>query len=1155
MALIKVPKIVSGQNRFVHFTAHSSYSLLEGAITIDQLVAKAKAYNMPALAICDSANLFGALEFSKACASNGIKPIVGTHLYVLRPGATNEVFDKLNLYAKNPQGWHNLLKLVSESYLLTKHASKPHVTYDQLRRYSQGLIALTAGSAGIVNKLVLTGNQDEAYKALQELNSIFPQHIYVEISRHNLLHEEEAEGALLEFSDKLNIPIIATNLVMFEEPSKFKAHDTLLCIAQGSYVAVEERKTSNKEYYFKSSSEMATLFADLPEAIENTMQLAERCSIMAESSAPMMPAFAENAQLEAEAIKEQSYAGLKARFDAMEPSITEEEKQTYYQRLEYELGVIIKMQYSGYFLIVSDFILWSKSQGIPVGPGRGSGAGSLVAWCLYITELDPIKFGLIFERFLNPERISMPDFDIDFCQERRDEVINYVRNKYGHARVAQIITFGKLQARAVLRDVGRVLQLPYSYVDRISKLVPHNPVNPVTLSQALEIEPMLAQARDEDPQIKELIEISLQLEGLYRHASTHAAGVVISARDLDQIVALYADPKSDMPVVQYSMKYAEMAGLVKFDFLGLKTLTVIAETCKLLNEQGIKLDINHIAFDDKKTFALLGEGLGVGVFQFESKGMRDSLIKLKPDTLHEIIALGALYRPGPMENIPRYIACKHGIEQPDYPHPKLVPLLSETYGVIIYQEQVLEIAKVLAGYSLGAADLLRRAMGKKIKAEMDAQCEIFVSGAVQNGLDKNKAKEIFELVAKFAGYGFNKAHAAAYGVISYQTAYLKANYPAEFLVASMNLELHDSDKLYVFCQEARRLNIKVLPADINFSQSKYSVELLEDGTKAIRYGLAALKNVGISFVDSVVAERSKNGQFTDPFELAERLDPKQLNRRALENLIKSGALDKLSPSRASLVAILDSLVGIAQASAEEKNSDQHSLFGALPEATKVNYQLPEVPEFERPILLQGEYEAYGFYLFNHPLAKYGPSLELCNITKLADIEGYEEGVHQVWLAGVVVDFVIKLSKRGRFSFVTLSDLSGSMDIAIYDEAIIDQQRHLLEKKQEIAIKVELRREPDNTRVVAVAVHPLAELVKRSPTKLSIKLPSLSLARSLAKMLLPEGVHVVEIMVPDEGELVTLRLEGKYHIEDFGKLEALVGEGNMTMELMSVPIPN
>lgn len=802
----------------------------------------AKANKMPAVGICDNGNLFGALEFSSACKKSGIQPIIGCEVLVDFDDSNSHhkshldqinSFKKIVLIAKNSEGYLNLMSLVSDASIHRKNSLPEHIDFEELKKKSSGLIVLSGGIEGFICQLILKGQDKKAENLALKFKELFGQDFYFEISRHNNSEEQKIENKLIDLAYRLEIPLVATNNNYFSDPEMFEAQDILSCIKDGRYVTETNRKRLTPEHYFKSSKEMEELFSDLPEAIENTLNIAKKCHVMAFERPPTLPKFptldglseAEQLSIEAnEGLKDR----LKTKFELEEIPLDKQESiiKEYQERLDYELKIINQMNFSGYFLIVSDFIVWSKKNNIPVGPGRGSGAGSIAAWALQITDLDPIRFGLLFERFLNPERVSMPDFDIDFCQERRDEVIAYVQQKYGKDMVAQIITFGKLQAKAVLKDVGRVLQMPYGEVDRICKLIPFNAIEAVTLQKAIDMDKDLQNAIEQDPQIQRLVDIGLKLEGLNRHSSTHAAGIVIGDKPLKEICALYLDDSgSSMPAVGYSMKYAENAGLVKFDFLGLKTLTVIAKTVDLVKQtRGIDLDITKIRLDDKLTFEMLADGDSIGVFQIESSGMRSTLRQMHADKLEDIIALISLYRPGPMDNIPTYIARKLGHEKITYPHPLLENTLKETYGVIVYQEQVMEIARVLAGYSLGAADILRRAMGKKIKEEMDKQRAIFVEGAMKNGVSETQAGEIFDLVDKFAGYGFNKSHAAAYALISYQTAYLKANFPVEFLTASINLEIDNSDKINIFLQVAKDHQIKILPPDVNKSEAMFTVE-------------------------------------------------------------------------------------------------------------------------------------------------------------------------------------------------------------------------------------------------------------------------------------------------------------------------------------------
>src|SRR5580704_10694657 len=845
---------------FVHLHVHSSYSLLEGALTIPRLAEMAKKDRQPALALTDTDNMFGALEFSEKMASAGIQPIVGCALGVdfgdqeKRGPVGGDTWPRIVLLGARENGYRSLMRLSSRAYLETAPHERPHIKFAWLDDATDGLIALTGGPNGPLDVAIAGGQNALALQRCEELQRLFGDRLYIELQRHGMASERTVEPALIELGYGRGIPLVATNEPFFATREDYEAHDALLCIAEGKLISDGDRRQLTAEHRFKSRAEMAQLFADLPEALAATVEIAERCAFRPRTLAPILPRFSAERGAgevdEAQTLRSAAESGLDQRLKRHGPAhgLTAED---YRARLDFELGVIASMKYAGYFLIVADFIQWAKAQGIPVGPGRGSGAGSLVAYALTITDLDPLRFGLLFERFLNPERISMPDFDVDFCQERRDEVIRYVQGKYGRDRVAQIITFGTLQARGVLRDVGRVLQMPYGQVDKLCKLVPQNPANPITLRRAIDDEPRLQAERDRDPVARRAFDIAQKLEGLHRHASTHAAGVVIGDRPLSELVPLYHDPKSLMPVTQFNMKWVEPAGLVKFDFLGLTTLTVLDRAVKLIQRRGIDIDLTDLPLDDTKTYEMLARGETVGVFQVESAGMRRALIDMRPDRFEDLIVLVALYRPGPMANIPTYCARKLGHETTDYLHPKLQPILEATYGIITYQEQVQQIGRDLAGYSLAEADLLRRAMGKKIKAEMDAQRGRFLKGAVERGIDKATANTIFDACAKFAEYGFNKSHSAPYALLTYQTAYLKANNPVEFLAASMTLSMDNTDKLAEFRAEAERLGIKVEPPSINRSGEEFDVE-----GNTIHYALAALRGVGRQAVESVIATRS-----------------------------------------------------------------------------------------------------------------------------------------------------------------------------------------------------------------------------------------------------------------------------------------------------------
>ncbi|HEY3909277.1 MAG TPA: DNA polymerase III subunit alpha [Stellaceae bacterium] len=1107
---------------FVHLRVHTAYSLSAGAIPVKEAARLCRAERMPAVAITDTGNLFGALEFAIACAASGVQPIIGCEMALAgrdaagrgngAPGRAEP--DRVVLLVQSEPGYRNLLALSSRSYLASEPGAEPAVRLADLTAASEGLICLTGGPGGPVGRLLAEGQAEAAEAALGALEAAFPGRLYIELMRHDRPEEARSEPGLVDLAYHHDLPLVATNDAYFPDRGFYEAHDALLCIAQGTVIADNERRRVTPMHYFRSAAEMRELFADLPEACDNTLVIARRCAFIPQQRHPILPAFPiEAGDTEETALRRAAQAGLDARLARL--GLDEAQTRPYRQRLEFELEMIVKTGFAGYFLIVADFIQWAKRQGIPVGPGRGSGAGSVVAWALTITDLDPLRFGLLFERFLNPERVSMPDFDIDFCQDRRDEVIRYVQQKYGRDRVAQIITFGKLQARAVLRDVGRVLAMPYGQVDRLCKLVPNNPAHPVSLPQAIAGEPVLQQLRDGDETVARLIEIALKLEGLYRHASTHAAGVVIGDRPLTELVPLYRDPRSDMPVTQFNMKWVELAGLVKFDFLGLKTLTVLARCLDLLEARGIILDLADLPLDDRPTFELLSRGDTVGVFQVEGAGVRDMLRRLRPDRFEDIVAANALYRPGPMENIPRYIAVKHGEEAPDYLHPALEPILTETYGVMTYQEQVMQIAQVLAGYSLGGADLLRRAMGKKIQSEMDAQRQQFVDGAVVHGVEAALADHIFDQMAKFAGYGFNKPHAAAYALVTYQTAYLKANYPVEFLAASMTLDLGNTDKLNVFRQELSRLGIRLLPPDINRSQPGFSVEadprsqpagvgqapILPSpangggaggtgaggnigGKPAIRYALAAVKGVGQQAMVELVRERDKNGRFRDLFDLARRLDAKTFNRGQFESLAKAGAFDCLNPNRAQSFAAAEILLREANRSAAERQDGQGSLFGL---GLSDRPSLPLIDDWPPVDKLQHEFGAIGFYLSSHPLDAYGKSLERAGILRSADLPAAlaANAATRFRLAGIVIGRKERTSARGnRFAFVQMSDPSGVFEVTVFAE-MLREARAFLDAGHPLAVTIDVRSEEDSLRLTAQKIEPLDDVVAHAVAGLKV----------------------------------------------------------------------
>lgn len=1132
---------------FIHLHLHSSYSLAEGAIHIKKLKELCLQHEMPAVAVTDTNNLFGALEASEVLSDAGIQSISGLQI-ALDPEELDlhleryEPLPSLVLLAQNERGYLNLMKLTSQAFLKTAAEGTIHTTMAALEQHAEGLICLTGGVNGPIDRLLKDSRKDEARNFLGRLQALYPDRLYIEIQRiadARAHHMTAYENELLALAYTTSLPLVATNEPFFAARDDYEAHDALLCISGGAYIQQDDRRKVTPDNYFRSSAEMIALFEDLPEAVENTCVIAKRCAFRPRTHAPILPNFVEgDVDGEAKELERQARDGLRARLEQVELAEPEEE---YWNRLDIELGIINRMGFPGYFLIVADFIKWAKQHDIPVGPGRGSGAGSVVAWALTITNLDPLRFGLLFERFLNPERVSMPDFDVDFCQDRRDEVISYVQDKYGTDRVAQIITFGKLQARAVLRDVGRVLNLPFGQVDRLCKMVPNNPANPVTLAEAIETEPRLRQERDSEEQVADLMTKSLKLEGLYRHASTHAAGVVIGDRPLDELVPLYLDPRSDMPATQFNMKWVEPAGLVKFDFLGLKTLTVIQRALDLMKQNGVSVDIDAIPLDDRGTFEMLGEGNAVGVFQLESTGMRSTLKGLKPDTLEDIIALVSLYRPGPMENIPTYIERKFGREEPDYLHEKLTGILTETYGVIIYQEQVMQIAQILSGYSLGEADLLRRAMGKKKKEEMDKQKIRFVEGAEKNNVDRSKAESIFELVAKFAGYGFNKSHAAAYALIAYQTAWLKHNHMAEFFAASMSLDKANTDKLAIFMKDARRCDVEVRAPDVNLSEADFTVH---EG--AVVYALAAIKNVGEQAMAHIAETRRAGGPFTDIYDFAERVDGRQIGKRGFENLAKAGAFDTIHKNRAQIAEMADFLVRYSAKAADERTSDQGGLFDLGGGTALERPTLKAVEEWLPIDRLDFERAVIGFYFSGHPLDDYASSLEKLKVIPYSDVAATVEaegGRVFIKLAGVIRAFNPRRAKSGKpFAWVELSDQSGEFEITVFSE-LLETARDMLQPGTLVMVGLSAEEREGDIRLTGETIQLLDKAAAATQAELRISVTSADALNSVRRRLYElgskggtgTGTALLHFFLPDNGYEVELKLPG-----DFNTTAALKG---------------
>ncbi|MDF1854715.1 DNA polymerase III subunit alpha [Pseudooceanicola sp.] len=1087
---------MNSQPRFIHLRTHTEYSLLEGALRLKKLPEMCDRMGMPAVAVTDTNSMFCALEFSVTAAAAGIQPILGCQVDLaylpVEPGQQAKPPAPLVLLAQNAAGYANLMRLSSCLYI-DHRGELPHVTLDELSAHGAGLICLSGGPDGPVGRLLRAGQRGAAEALMQRLKAIFDDRLYVELQRHpgeGGLPEAErlTERGHVEMAYAMDLPLVATNDVYFPKESMYEAHDALLCIAEGAYVDQQEpRRRLTPQHYFKSPSEMVTLFADLPEATENTVEIARRCAVAAERRDPILPKFADD---EIDELRRQAKLGLADRL-AVIPHATSVEE--YEKRLEFELGIIEGMGFPGYFLIVADFIKWAKDHSIPVGPGRGSGAGSLVAYALTITDLDPLRYNLLFERFLNPERVSMPDFDIDFCMDRREEVIRYVQQKYGRDKVGQIITFGALLSKAAVRDIGRVLQMPYGQVDRLSKMIPVEGVKPVSIEQALAQEERLRDEAKSEEVVKRLLDYGMQVEGLLRNASTHAAGVVIGDRRLDQLVPLYQDPRSDMPATQFNMKWVEQAGLVKFDFLGLKTLTVIQNAIDQIHASGRPLhvaadgtrlyepaegaenQINAIPLDDQKSYELYAAAKTVAVFQVESSGMMDALKRMKPTCIEDIVALVALYRPGPMENIPTYCEVKNGLKKLESIHPLIDHILEETQGIIVYQEQVMQIAQVMAGYSLGGADLLRRAMGKKIAEEMAKERPKFEKGAMENGVDQAKASEVFDLLEKFANYGFNKSHAAAYAVVSYQTAWLKANHPVEFMAGVMNCDIHLTDKLGGYFEEVKKaLALPWVPPCVNRSAATFTVV---DG--ALVYALGALKNVGVEAMRLLVEGRMVDGvdkPFVNLFDVARRVELKRIGKRPLEMLARAGAFDVLDPNRRRVFDSLDALTGYSAAIWEQKTSNQVSLFGEagddLPEP-----RLSPVDDWLPSERLAQEFQAVGFYLSGHPLDDYMGALKRKDVKTLDEVTKAAQGGPLVArMAGVVAGRQERKSARGnRFAFAQLSDTTGAYEVTIFSDTL-EAARDYLENGSKVVLTVEATLESEQLKLLARGIQSIETVV-------------------------------------------------------------------------------
>jgi DNA polymerase-3 subunit alpha len=1045
---------------FVHLRLHSEFSVVDGTNRIDETVKTAAADHQPALAITDLNNLFGAIKFYKEARGAGVKPIIGAEIMLQGLGRDAAAISRMVVLVQNRQGYLNLCELLARAWTRNVVKAQAVCKKEWLRETGEGLIALSGAQAGPVGQALLQGDEQRAGEVALELASIFPHRFYLEVQRVGRADDEAHVAAAVQLAARLNLPVVATHPVQFTHEDDYEAHEARVCIAEGEILGNQRRvRRFTHEQYFKPQAAMEQLFADLPSAIANTLEIAKRCNLVLELGKPRLPDYptpevnGRRMPIE-EYFRFSSHEGLKERLAQLypDPARREQERPRYEQRLEFEIDTIVKMGFPGYFLIVGDFINWAKSHGCPVGPGRGSGAGSLVAYSLKITDLDPLEYKLLFERFLNPERVSMPDFDIDFCQSNRDRVIDYVKEKYGKDAVSQIATFGTMAARAAIRDVGRVLDMSYTFCDGISKLIPNKPGQHITIEGAIKAEPLLAERLAKEDEVKTLLGLAQKLEGLTRNVGMHAGGVLIAPGKLTEFTPLYQQPGSDSAVSQYDKDDVEAAGLVKFDFLGLATLTIleIAKDFIRARHKGREdFAFEKVALDDAHTYKLFADGLTEAVFQFESRGMQGMLRDAKPSRLEDLIALNAMFRPGPMENIPSFCARKNGREEVVYPHPLLEPVLSETYGIMVYQEQVMQAAQILGGYSLGGADLLRRAMGKKKAEEMAEHRQIFRNGAAKNGIDQGKADEIFDLMEKFAGYGFNKSHAAAYSLLAYHTGWLKVHYTAEFYCANMTVEMDDTDKLKVLFEDAQKhFGISFEPPDVN--RGSYRFEPISD--KAIRYGLGAVKGTGQQAIDSIVRARDEGGPFTSLYDFCVRVDRTKLNKRTVEALVKAGAFDSLQLNRASLIASVDRAFDFANAA--QANANQGGLFdmGDSHAASTQEPPLVEATPWGVKERLTFEKTAIGFYLSGHLFDEV--SLEVRQFVKRR-IDDLIDTREPQLLAGIVSDFRVINGQRGKLALFKLDDKSGVIE-ATADEGVVNAHRNQLRDDELVIVMARLQ---------------------------------------------------------------------------------------------------
>lgn len=1045
--------------KFIHLRIHSDFSMVDGLSKVPPLVKKVAAMGMPAMALTDFTNLCGLVKFYGTAHGCGIKPIVGADFSV-RSDEFGDELTRITVLAKDNVGYKNLTLLISDAYLRGHVQHQPVIDKEWLLKYAEGLIILSGGKNGEIGRALLKGNQALVEKCVEFYQTHFADNFYLELVRTGRADEESYLHFALELAEQAELPVVATNDVVFIDPDQFDAHEIRVAIHDGFTLEDPRRpKNYSPQQYLRSEEEMCELFADIPEALENSVEIAKRCNVTVRLGEYFLPAFPTEGMAETEYLVKKSREGLEDRLEFLfpGPAVRAERRPAYDERLEIELQVINQMGFPGYFLIVMEFIQWSKDNDIPVGPGRGSGAGSLVAYALKITDLDPLEYDLLFERFLNPERVSMPDFDVDFCMDKRDQVIDHVAEMYGRDAVSQIITFGTMAAKAVIRDVGRVLGHPFGFVDRISKMIPPDPG--MTLEKAFKAEPALQELYDADEEVKELIDMCRILEGCTRNAGKHAGGVVISPTAITDFAPIYCDSEGHHPVTQFDKNDVEYAGLVKFDFLGLRTLTIIDWALGLINPRREKageppVRIESIPLADPASFRVLQNSETTAVFQLESRGMKELIKRLQPDCFEDIIALVALFRPGPLQSgmVDNFIDRKHGREAISYPdekwqHESLKEILEPTYGIILYQEQVMQIAQVLAGYTLGGADMLRRAMGKKKPEEMAKQREVFQSGAENNGVDGELAMKIFDLVEKFAGYGFNKSHSAAYALVSYQTLWLKTHYPAEFMAAVMTADMDNTEKVVGLVDECMRMGLKVLPPDINSGLYRFNV----DDSGAIVYGIGAIKGVGEGPIEVILEARNKGGYFKDLFDFCARIDIKKVNKRVIEKLILAGALDRLGPHRAAMMASLDDAVKAASQHHQAEAFGQADMFGVLTDAPEeVEQKYIQVPEWPEKVWLEGERETLGLYLTGHPINAYLKELNKYTSCRLNEATPTRRD-QSLTVAGLVIAARVMTTKRGnRIGLMTLDDRSGRMEVMLFSDAL-DRYAELLEKDKILVI--------------------------------------------------------------------------------------------------------